>query len=309
MINSELVAVTSRSFSKHPILRERLQERFSRVKFNEDGIKLTGKELIDFLDGAKRVIIGLEIIDENVLSLLPDLKAICKMGTGTDKIDLEALNRHQVAFTHTPGVNKRSVSELVLGLIFTLLRHLPKVNADINQGGWQQPKGRLLSNKTVGIIGFGAIGQDLAKLLGIFDCRCLVFDVRSCDHLMSHVHQVELETLLKDSDIVSLHIPFIPENHYFLGTKELAQMKKGSVLINTARGGLVDEEALYAALNCKYISAAAMDVFENEPNIPKKLLTLENFFATSHIAGSTEEAIEAMGIMAIDNLEKLKLLL
>ena len=309
MINSELVAVTSRSFSKHPILRERLQERFSRVKFNEDGIKLTGKELIDFLDGAKRVIIGLEIIDENVLSLLPDLKAICKMGTGTDKIDLEALNRHQVAFTHTPGVNKRSVSELVLGLIFTLLRHLPKVNADINQGGWQQPKGRLLSNKTVGIIGFGAIGQDLAKLLGIFDCRCLVFDVRSCDRLMSHVRQVELETLLKDSDIVSLHIPFIPENHYFLGTKELAQMKKGSVLINTARGGLVDEEALYAALNCKYISAAAMDVFENEPNIPKKLLTLENFFATSHIAGSTEEAIEAMGIMAIDNLEKLKLLL
>jgi len=307
MNNSELVAVTSRSFSKHSVLRARLKERFSRIKFNEEGIKLTDKALIDFLRGATRAIIGLEIIDDSVLNCLPDLKAICKMGTGIDKIDLEALKRHQVAFTHTPGVNKRSVSELVLGLIFTLFRHLPKVNADVSQGSWQQPKGRLLSNKTVGIIGFGAIGQDLAKLLSIFDCRCLFFDVRTYDHSMSHVRQVELGTLLKDSDIISLHIPFIPENRYFIGDKELTQMKKGAVLINTARGGLVDEEALYAALNCKHISAAALDVFENEPKIPKKLLTLENFFATSHIAGSTEEAIEAMGIMAIENLENLKI--
>lgn len=306
-MNNELVVVTSRSFSKQPVLRERLQERFTQIKFNETGAKLTGNELIDFLKGAKRAIIGLEIIDENILSCLPDLKAICKMGTGIDKIDLEVLNRYQVAFTHTPGVNKRSVSELVLGLIFTHLRHLPKVNADIKQGNWQQIKGRLLSNKTVGIIGYGAIGQDLTQLLSIFDCRCLVFDVRTCVNLMSHVHQVSLETLLNNSDIISLHIPFMPQNRYFLGAKEFAQMKKGSVLINTARGGLVDEDALFDALNSHHISAAALDVFENEPIIPSKLLTLENFFATSHIAGSTEEAIEAMGMMAIENLVKLKI--
>lgn len=307
MNNSELVAVTSRSFSKHPILRERLQERFSQVKFNEEGIKLAGKSLIDFLNGAKRVIIGLEIIDENVLSCLPDLKAICKMGTGVDKIDLEALKRRQIAFTHTPGVNKRSVSELVLGLVFTLFRHLPKVNAVINQGGWQQPKGRLLSNKTIGIIGFGAIGQDLAKLLSVFDCRCLVFDMQKCDYLMPHVLQVDLETLLKESDIISLHIPLAKENYYFFGNKEFTKMKKGSVLINTARGGLINEEALYGALSNGHLSAAALDVFEHEPKVPEKLLALENFFATSHIAGSTEEAIEAMGIMAIDNLERLEI--
>lgn len=305
MNSSELVAVTSRSFSKHSILRKRLQERFTNVRFNETGIKLTGKALIDFLYGAKRAIIGLEIIDDNILQNLPDLKMICKMGTGVDKIDFEALKRHQIAFIHTPGVNKRSVSELVLGLIFTLLRHLSKVNAAIIQGDWQQPKGKLLSNKTVGIVGFGAVGQDLAKLLSVFDCRCLVFDVRSHHQLMSHVLQVELEFLLKEADIISLHIPFISENHYFFSVKKFSAMKKGAIFINTSRGGLVNEEDLYDALHSGHLSAAALDVFEHEPTVPKKLLALENFFATSHIAGSTEEAIEAMGMMAIDSLEKL----
>ena len=115
MNSQELVVVTSRSFSKHPILRRRLQEKFSQVRFNEKGIELTGKLLIDFLQGARRAIIGLEIINEEILSYLPNLKVICKMGTGIDKIDIQALQRRQIAFTHTPGINHRSVSELVLG--------------------------------------------------------------------------------------------------------------------------------------------------------------------------------------------------
>ena len=249
MNNTELVAVTSRSFSKSLTLRQRLQARFSQVKFNEEGVKLTGQALINFLSNARRAIIGLEIIDDSLLNALPNLRAICKMGTGIDKIDLEALKRHHIIFSHTPGVNKRSVSELVLGLIFTLLRHLPTVYSAINQGIWQQPKGRLLSQKTVGIIGFGAVGQDLAKLLSVFDCRCLIVDVQSCDKVTPLVSQVDLETALKESDIITLHMPLTLENYHFFDTEEFAKMKSGAILINTARGGLVNENALYHALN------------------------------------------------------------
>ncbi len=308
MHKQELVAVTSRSFSKHPVLRQQLQQQFSQVKFNEEGTSLTGKPLIDFLQGAKRAIIGLEIINDEVLNELPDLKIICKMGTGIDKIDIHALKRRQIAFAHTPGVNQRSVSELVLGMILTLLRYLPKVNAAIHQGDWYQPKGRLLSNKIVGIIGFGAVGQDLARVLTIFNCQCLIYDVQSHSKLMPHILQVDVERLLRESDIVSIHIPFLPENFHFMGINELTKMKRGALLINTARGGLVDEQALYEVLVSGYLSGAAFDVFENEPEVPKNLLMLKNFFATSHIGGSTDEAIEAMGMMAIEHLKKMEMI-
>ncbi|EKD71467.1 MAG: Phosphoglycerate dehydrogenase [uncultured bacterium] len=307
MNHTDLVAVTSRSFSKHSVLRRQLQERFSQVKFNESGIKLTDNALIDFLKDAKRAIIGLEVINDHVLDHLPELKVICKMGTGIDKIDLEALKRRKIAFAHTPGVNQRSVAELVLGMIFTLLRHLSTINSLIKKGDWQQLKGRLLSGQTIGIIGFGAVGRDLAKLLSIFECQCLIYDVQPCTQLMPHVKQVDLDTLLNHSEIVSIHVPLISENYHFIGARELAKMKHQSILINTARGGLVDEDALYDALTTGHLSAAALDVFEHEPIVPKKLLDLENFFATSHIGGSTEEAIEAMGMMAIENLEKMEI--
>lgn len=301
-VKSELVAVTSRSFSKNPILRQRLQDHFAYVKFNEEGIKLTDETLIHFLSGATRAIIGLEKIDDNLLKNLPELKVICKVGTGTDKIDFDAIERRKIIFTATPGVNKRSVSELVLGLIFTLQRRLPTIQSMVKQGTWQQPAGRLLSNKTVGIIGFGAVGQDLSTLLTVFECNCLIYDVKIHEHLMPHVSQVDLKTLLRESDIVSLHIPLTPTNYHFLGMNELLLMKHGAILINTARGGLIDEDALYTVLVNGGLSAAALDVFEEEPKIPEKLLALANFFATSHIGGSTEEAIHAMGMLAIEKL-------
>lgn len=307
MSKPELVAVTSRSFSRNPILRQQLQARFSHVKFNEEGIKLTAKPLVEFLTGAQRAIIGLEVIDDALLDNLPELKAICKVGTGIDKIDLDALQRRKIAFSATPGLNKRSVSELVLGLIFTLQRHLSVIHTAVKQGEWRQPTGTLLSNKTVGIIGFGAIGQDLANLLSAFDCQCLVYDVQSHCDLMPHVSQVGLDKLLHESDIISLHIPLTPDNHHFISTDRFKKMKQGAILINTARGGLINEDALYDALIAGHLSGAALDVFESEPEVPIKLLALDNFFATSHIGGSTDDAIEAMGRMAIDHLDNMRI--
>lgn len=300
----ELVAVTSRSFSKHPILRTKLQKIFPAVKFNEGGLQFVGQSLVDFLKGATHAIIGLERIEGEMLYHLPDLKVICKMGTGIDKIDLNSLKERRISFFHTPGANKRSVSELVLGLIFTLYRHLSQVNERVHHGVWSQPKGQLLSNKTVGIVGFGAVGQDLLLLLRAFNCRCLIFDIIEHPVMMQGASQVSLENLLTQSDIISLHIPLTPQSRYFLDTDEFAKMKKNAVLINTARGGLVNEKALYNVLKNRWLAAAALDVFEEEPRVSKELLSLDNFFATSHIAGSTEEAIEAMGSMIIDYLKK-----
>lgn len=306
MFDNALVAVSSRSFSKNLKLREALSAHFDNVQFNDLGVSLVGQKLIEFLSKATFAIIGLEIIDDDLLSKLPHLKAICKMGTGVDKIDFLALARRQVSFSATPGVNKRSVSELVLGMIINIKRHLLQVQNDVKQGIWQQPVGSLLSNNTIGIIGYGAIGEDLAKLLSIFDCQCLIYDIKIHNNLMSHVKQVDLETLLSCSDVVSLHIPLLQENYHFLGINELKKMKPDSILINTARGGLIDEDALFEVLKNKYIAAAALDVFEFEPKISPNLLNLNNFFPTSHIGGSSIQAIEAMGLQAIDYLCKVK---
>ena len=200
------------------------------------------------------------------------------MGTGTDKIDFNAIKQHQVAFSATPGLNKRSVSELVLGLIFTVIRNLSSAAEKIKRGVWQQPTGILLTNKIIGIVGYGAVGQDLAKILRVFGCRCLVYDINTPKKVMSHVTLTSLEYLLQKSDIVSLHVPLSSNTYHLIGRKELQSMQPGSVLINTARGGLIDENALYVALYEKHIFAAALDVFETEPDVPKKLLSLDNFF-------------------------------
>lgn len=299
-----LVAVSSRSFSKNKQLRQHLSTYFSEVRFNDTGMPLIGDALIDFLSGARYAIIGLERIDEALLSKLPRLKIICKMGTGVDKIDLTAVQRHGVFFSATPGLNKRSVSELALGFMLILLRKLPLVHAQVRQGLWTQPTGQLLLNKTVGIVGFGAVGQDLADMLAVFGCRCLVYDEKIHDQLPGHVKQVPFNILLAESDIISLHIPLLKSTYHLLDAEALAQMKSSCILINTARGGLVDEAALYTALHTGKLAGAAMDVFEDEPCVPNDLLGLDNFFATSHIGGSTIEAIEAMGNCAIEQLKQ-----
>ncbi len=302
MNNQQLVAVSSRSFSKHPILREKLRSHFSAVKFNESGEKLEGTALIEFMRGASHAIIGLELIDHAFLSALPNLQIICKMGTGTDKVDSKALREHDVEFFHTPNVNKRSVSELVLALIFTLYRYLPQVNKAVHQGHWLQLKGNLLTGKVIGIIGYGAIGRDLSELLAAFQCKCLIYDLYQQNDLLSHVQQVDLHYLLSMADIISLHIPYTKENKHLINRDKIASIKSEAILINTARGGLIDEKALYVALKDKRIRAAALDVFEMEPLLSSELLKLDNFFATSHIGGSTEEAILSMGLKAIENL-------
>ena len=300
------IAVTSRSFSKNPILRAELLHRYPDVTFNDDGRSLRGESLIDFLRGHDAAITALETLDASVFASLPELKIISKYGVGLDMIDREALQRHGVRLAWSSGVNKRSVAELVIAAAIQLLHRAAAANVEVRDGKWRQVVGRQLTGKTVGIIGCGHIGKDLAILLRAFDCRVLANDILDFpDFYRAHsVGAVSLDDLLRESDVVTLHVPLDDSTHNLLSSKKLSKMKHGAVLINMARGGVMDEAAVKEMLLDGRLAGAAFDVFAEEPPNDRQLLALPNVLATPHIGGSTEEAILAMGRAAIEGLAK-----
>jgi phosphoglycerate dehydrogenase-like enzyme len=304
MKKKEKVAVCSRSFSQDPILREELLRRYTNVTFNDAGIKLEGKKLVDFLRGHDKAIIALERIEEDILAELPELKVISKYGIGLDTIDMEAMRRHGKRLGWTGGVNHRSVSELVISFAIAMLRHIPAAYREVLAGTWRQHRGGQLSNRTVGIIGCGFIGKDVAKLLQPFECRILANDIRNYKDFYSryNIEAVSLEELLIQADVVTLHVPLDSSTRNMLTAERLSLMKPEAILINTARGGIVDEQALKNMLKEGRLSAAALDVFSVEPPMDQELLQLPNFLVTPHIGGSASEAILAMGRAAIAGL-------
>jgi len=302
--NKTPVAVTSRSFSRNPVLRDELLRHFDTVTFNDDGLSLEGPGLIEFLRGHERAITALERLDGAVFEALPDLQVIAKYGVGLDMIDMRAMNAHGVRLGWTGGVNKRSVSELVICTAISLLRHVQAAGREVARGGWRQHQGRFLSGRCVGIIGCGHIGKDLAILLNAFGCRVMAHDVVDFPEFYEthHVKKTGLEDLLKSSDIVTVHLPLDDSTRHILSAERLALMKSDAILINTARGGVVDGAALKSMLVEGRLGGAAFDVFAGEPPEDKELLGLDNFIVTPHIGGSAEEAILAMGRAAIRGL-------
>ena len=302
------LVVASRSFSKHPILRAEVLKRYPEAKFNDDGLSLSGNSLVQFLKGYEKAITALEKIDEPLLSQLPELKVIGKYGVGLDMIDLNAMKRHEVKLGWTGGVNKRSVSELVISFAVALLHRTVFANAEVRNGEWYQVKGRQLSGCTVGIVGCGYVGKDLVELLKPFNCEILAHDILEFkDFYEKHgVSAVGLDDLIERSDVVTLHLPLDNSTKNIINRDRLNLLKKDAILINLARGGLIDEENLKKILQEKRIAGAALDVFEVEPPIDSSFVELENVLITPHIGGSTEEAILAMGMAAIEGLDNAK---
>jgi len=305
MNTTDKVAVCSRSFSRNPVLRSELLKRYERVTFNDSGQQLEGDTLVDFLQGHDKAITALERIDETVLARLPDLKVIGKYGVGLDMIDMAAMRRHGKHLGWTGGVNRRSVSELVISFAVSMLRHIPAAQREVLTGTWRQHVGGLLSGRTVGIIGCGFIGKDLVELLQPWGCTLLVHDLLEFPDFYQQykITPMGLEELLTRSDVVTLHIPMDDSTRNILDARRLGLMKPSAILINAARGGLVDEVALKSMLIEKRLAAAAFDVFAVEPPQDTVLLNLPNFLVSPHIGGSAEEAILAMGRAAIDGLD------
>jgi phosphoglycerate dehydrogenase-like enzyme len=300
------VAVCSRSFSRNPVLRAELLARYQSVTFNDAGRQLSGDALVEFLSGHDKAIVALETIDESILARLPGLKVISKYGVGLDAVDVAAMRAHGKHLGWTGGVNRRSVSELVIAFAIAMLRHVPAAHREVLEGVWRQHVGGNLSGRTVGIIGCGHIGKDLVQMLKPFGCPILAHDiVEYPDFYAEHrVEAVGLESLLARSDVVTLHVPLDGSTRNLLDSRRLGLLKTTAVLINAARGGLVDEEALKQMLMDGRLAGAAFDVFAIEPPQDRELLSLRNFLVTPHIGGSAHEAILAMGRAAIDGLDQ-----
>ena len=299
------VAVASRSFSRHPVLRAELLARYPDATFNDAGLLLNGDALIEYLQGHDAAVIALEPMTTDVFAALPDLKVIAKYGVGFDKLNLAEMRMRGIKLGWTGGVNKRSVAELVIAFAINMLRGVPKANADVRAGTWRQVIGPQLSDCTVGIVGCGHVGKDLGRILrNGFGCRVLAHDVLDFPAYYAEmgIEPVSMQVLLREADVVSLHVPYGTGTQNLIDADALAQMKDTAVLINTARGGLVDEAALKAALMSGALFAAAFDVFVSEPPEDQELLDLPNFLATPHIGGSAAEAILSMGRAAIEGL-------
>ena len=302
------LAVTSRSFSKHPVLRNMVIGTYPDAVFNDDGLSLKGQSLIKFLEGHEKAITALEQIDERVLSQLPDLKVIGKYGVGLDMIDLHAMHKHNVKLGWTGGVNKRSVSELVISSAISLLHKSIFANSEAKNGKWYQIKGRQLTGCTVGIIGCGHIGKDLVNLIKPLNCKILVHDIVDYDdfYKKNDIKAVGLDELLENSDVVTLHLPLNDSTKNILDKQKLRLLREDAVLINLARGGLIDEESLKQRIKNGKIYGVAMDVFAIEPPNNCEFALMDNVLITPHIGGSTEEAIVAMGEAAIRGLDDAK---
>ena len=275
------------------------------MRFNDEGVALQRAALVEFARGRRKLITALERIDEEVLSALPEVQVVSKFGVGTDMIDMQAMIRHGVRLGWTGGVNKRSVTELTVAFMISLLHLVPLASGEVREGAWRNRQGRQLSGRVVGIIGCGHIGKDLATILRTFGCRVLAHDIRSYSEFYA-AHQIEpagLEELLSRADIATLHVPLDDSTRGMLSAGRLALLRPGALLINTARGGLVDEPVLKAMLMDGRLAGAAFDVFSTEPPEDLELLRLPNFLATPHIGGSTQEAILAMGRAAISGLD------
>lgn len=315
MNKHEIVAVTSRSFSNNQFLVNKLKDRYAHLLLNDTGKTLSGKLLIHFLKKADKAIIGIEDMSKNILSELPNLKVISKYGVGLNNIDLEFCKHQGIKLGFLPGVNKQSVAEFALTLILIGLKKIHQNHYQILDQQWPQMKGFELHKKKIGILGFGNIGQSLATLLMPFKCNILFFDSKNFSHQElkeickkkyinpNLISQKNLQDVLKESDILSIHLPLNDETKNIIDTKVLELLPSTAVIVNTARGGIVNEIHLEEFLINNPKSFAAFDVFLKEPVLNSPLFKLNNFFGTSHRASLTHEGINAMGMAAIKGLD------
>ena len=239
------------------------------------------------------------------------LKAVCRVGVGLDNIDLDAARELGIAVFNTPEASTEAVAELTVALMLALARRIPYADKSMKEGRWAKRElvGWELAGKTLGILGFGRIGQRVAELCSAFRMRILAHRRTrppGIEEVLARTGAklVSLEELLRSSDIITIHVPLTPETYHMIGEREIGMMKNGVIIINTARGGVIDEEALLKALKSGKVAAAALDVFEEEPprGVSAELAKLPNVVATPHIGGQTKEAQRTAAELAAKKL-------
>lgn len=304
-IKKSRVLVTPTSFGKNdPGLCAELEDQVGEVIYNKTGKPLSSKDVASLLPGMDGYIAGLDMIDRTALNTADCLKVISRYGVGYDRIDLNAAREKGIIVTNTPGANSVSVAELTIGLLLSLARQIPESIQSVRQGKWPRTSGISLRGKTVGILGLGAIGKCVAVRLKRFDCRIIAFDPNVDDEFVAKlgVEVVSMDEVISQADFLTLHLPVVPETRGLVNAEFLNKMKKGSFLLNTARGELVNENDLLAAIQSNHIAGAALDVFSQEPpSIDNPLIQMPNVLVTPHSGAQSDDATNAMGRMAMED--------
>ncbi len=298
------ILVTARSFGTVDDLAVSLLQ-----KNDCEVIKLEAKDgpipeqLKKELPTADAVIAGLEDYDRELMESANNLKVISRYGVGYDKVDLKAAADCQIKVTITPGANGDSVADLAMSLLLNCARNIVVMDNGIKGKNQVRPSGVEMWQKTLGVVGAGRIGKGVAKRCTGFQMRILCYDQYQDEAFQKecNAEYVDLETLIQESDFITIHSPLTPETENMFGAEQFKAMKKDAILVNTARGGIVDEAALYEALKNGEIRGAALDATVDEPPYDSPLCTLPNCILTPHAGAATKEAVSKMGLMAAQN--------
>lgn len=299
------VMITPRSFgviSDKPL--EILRNKGYELIRNNTGRPLKAEEIIEMAADVDALLVGIDQVTAEVINKLPRLKVISKYGEGVDNIDLEAAAKRGIPVTNTPGVNTEAVADLAVGLMLCAARQIAAAHEATQEGLWKRFTGTSLYRKTVAVLGTGKIGRAVARRLKGFDVKFLFYDIAPDPDFAGEMggKYAELEEIWQQADYISLNLPLLPSTRNLIGEEQLKSMKPNAILVNTARGGIIDEEALVKALQEGWIRGAALDAFSSEPLDNDELRTAPNLVLTPHIGAYTEEAITAMGMEAANNV-------
>lgn len=295
------VLVSSRSFGELSDVGARMlkEEGFDVWRIPPEERPLDESKMVEIVarENPEVVVSGAEPITKPVLEASPNLSMIMKHGVGVDNIDIQAATMLGILVANAPGTNTAAVADLTLAMMLALLRGVYGAVQSTKGGDWQRYVGHDLGALTVGVVGTGRIGLAVIRRLQGFGSDVLAYDIVHDKDLLSHskVHYVELEELLRDSDIVTLHVPLVAATKAMIGRNELEMMKSTAYLVNMARGELADEVALFECLQQKRIAGSAVDVYAVEPPRSSPLIGLDNVLSTPHIAAYTFESMEHMG--------------
>ena len=299
-----LVTPTSfKSDSDSPAMKK-LRSFSGALVFNPLGKPLSEEELIPLISDCDGCIAGLDFFTAKVIENAPALKVISRYGIGFDRVDMAAAKARNIAVCITPGANAQAVADLTFALLLSAARRVPVLDRKTKEGQWPRSTGMELYGKTMGILGLGAVGRGVAKRASGFSMKVL-----ACDPFIDRQYAeangivpADFETVTREADFLSLHLPLTEETRYIISARVMKSMKKGAIIVNTARGGLIDEDAAYELLLSGHLGGMGLDVYEIEPPEKSPLFDLENVVLTPHTAAHTLEATNAMAEMSVQNL-------
>ena len=303
------VLVTARAFSMQgEEAFDYLKDHDCDVLFNPLGeFNMPEEKIIPIISDFEVIIAGEDWITARVMDTAKQLKIISKVGIGLDRMDIPAATKRNIVVTNTPNANCQSVADLTFTLLLSLARRVIEANSYLLNGEWKPLIGTELWNKTIGIIGLGRIGKAVASRARGFDMNILAYDVYQDEEFAAEhgINYVTINDLLKNADFITIHVPGSASTKYLIGADELGKMRSTALLVNTSRGGTVDEKALYKALKDGIIAGTALDVYEQEPAMGNPLLDFPNVVATPHMSSYSRESLARMCFTAAENAVKI----